>query len=653
MRHCRVIFGRQLSSSLPRGRKEIVDILLRANARVDEADVSGRTACHAAVDVIGLHNHDVLALLLARQPNLAAIDVKGRTAFYRAVEFCQNDCGRAAVMLLDAGASPDSADPSDLCYFAGTSTAAVQALLDRGVVVRELRDSNGFTPLHVAAWNSDIDDTDVFDMLVDVCGIDLEALDHGGETCLHVAARRRHFRALRWILKAGVDVDYAASNGSTPLHVADFNCVGFLLAAGANVSARDNRGRTALHDVSRTNVCALLAGGADLDAADDAGETARQALARLGLTVRPCEVQAEHRNIAKARLNLVRDRALQVCIGLQSLRLDALQMCEILQHTCLSGRVAQLVPFHIWWKIATTVKHFPNKLNSINETKRTSFHLRQLAQMTKERRVRKRSTAQRAKVARIEQYHTKRRGQLGRVDASGKLQRTAAQRHLLDARDARATQHMVDKLVREQELQLFLKLARDGLNRALRQPARHALKHVDVWLRVAGAVGVAHEQHQVNNGNRALGEIDDSRRTPLDIVLGHRPAEFLSLTDTHLRYPQVVPNCECRRLLGSSETNLIFRVISGLLCTRVGGAHDGGVTVNGRRDQWSARRWRQCQTSARDTAPADFKHSHLTDCQDAFLHLATTSPAHFVVSATVTLQDTAGRRSTTPLWCVE
>jgi hypothetical protein len=36
--------------------------------------------------------------------------------------------------------------------------------------------------------------------------------------------------------------------------------------------------------------------------------------------------------------------------NLQSLKLDALQMCEILQR-------ARLIPFHIWWATATTVKH--------------------------------------------------------------------------------------------------------------------------------------------------------------------------------------------------------------------------------------------------------------------------------------------------------
>jgi len=100
----------------------------------------------------------------------------------------------------------------------------------------------------------------------------------------------------------------------------------------------------------------LLAAGADLDVADNAGATARQVLARRGRTIDPDQVEAARRDIAKTRVDVVRCRAVQVCIGLQSLRIDALQMCEMLPLAC--GPVAPLIPFHIWWKIATTVKHF-------------------------------------------------------------------------------------------------------------------------------------------------------------------------------------------------------------------------------------------------------------------------------------------------------
>jgi hypothetical protein len=64
------------------------------------------------------------------------------------------------------------------------------------------------------------------------------------------------------------------------------------------------------------------------------------------------QVEMARREIAKVRLDFVRWRALEVCIGLQPLQLDALQLCEILQHSC--GPVACVIAFHQWW---TTVKH--------------------------------------------------------------------------------------------------------------------------------------------------------------------------------------------------------------------------------------------------------------------------------------------------------
>jgi hypothetical protein len=56
---------------------------------------------------------------------------------------------------------------------------------------------------------------------------------------------------------------------------------------------------------------------------------------------------AAHREIVKVRLDFVRHRAWQVCIGLQSRELDALQMCEILLHrvraTGAHDRISSLV----------------------------------------------------------------------------------------------------------------------------------------------------------------------------------------------------------------------------------------------------------------------------------------------------------------------
>jgi ankyrin repeat protein len=226
---------------------------------------------------------------------------------------------------------------------------AIRALLDRGVDVRELVTDGRSTLLHHAAHHANAND--VLDMLVNVCGVPLEARNSHGRTCTHVAVDCMNVAALCWLIDAGANVNCADNDGLTPLHyVCDYHCVTVLLAAGADVCARDKSGGTALDRAVRfprnASAHALLAGGADLDAANGPGETARQVLAHRGRTIHADIVELARRDIGKARLEFVRDRALQVCIGLQSLRIDALQICEILQFSC--GPVAPFVPFHIW-----------------------------------------------------------------------------------------------------------------------------------------------------------------------------------------------------------------------------------------------------------------------------------------------------------------
>jgi hypothetical protein len=100
---------------------------------------------------------------------------------------------------------------------------------------------------------------------------------------------------------------------------------------------------------------AFLAAGGDIDELDKHGDTPR-VLAGPLLRCTDDDIVAARRRIAKTRLDLVRHRAMQVCIGLQSLNLDALSMCEIMQQSC--GPPWCSIPFHHWWRIATTVKHF-------------------------------------------------------------------------------------------------------------------------------------------------------------------------------------------------------------------------------------------------------------------------------------------------------
>jgi len=211
----------------------------------------------------------------------------------------------------------------------------------------------------------------VIDMLVNVVGVDIDARGPGGVTCLFEAIDFRNTLAVRRFVELGADVNRSDDGGVSPLHCQctkpDDSCV-LLLAAGADVGARTTAsGRTPCHVAAEAGgavlVHELLAAGADFDAPDAAGETPRQIAARTGVPEPTAdELAAARRRVARARIDFVRERALQVCIGLQPLGLEALQMCAVLRHAC--GPRALLVPFHSWWEIATTVKHFKSLLGS-------------------------------------------------------------------------------------------------------------------------------------------------------------------------------------------------------------------------------------------------------------------------------------------------
>jgi ankyrin repeat protein len=241
----------------------------------------------------------------------------------------------------------------------------MQALINRGCILSKLRNRDGLTPLHFAAFQ-DFDE-EVLNKLIE-CGVDLhvraEADDN--KTCIGSAIAASNVDALRVFLLAGADVDSRDDDGSL-LHrsvVADsVECTKLLLAAGADLTCRDLLGRTAcniaaesVRELSTSFVHAMLAIGADLDVKDVDGKTARRWLAKRRVTVDPEEVESARLEIAKMRLDFVRSRAIEVCFGLQSLRLNALQMCEILQHSC--GPMARVIAFHQWWAITTTIKHF-------------------------------------------------------------------------------------------------------------------------------------------------------------------------------------------------------------------------------------------------------------------------------------------------------
>jgi hypothetical protein len=177
----------------------------------------------------------------------------------------------------------------------------------------------------------------------------------------------------------GADIARQTINGWTALHCAATNrqssFVELLLALGTDVDVVTNSGDTACHLASwlerHASLCALVAAGGNLDQLDSNGETPRTIAARRNVQLPTAdEIDAARRQIAKTRIDLVRERAFQICVGLQSFRLSALQLCEILMHSF--GAIGSLIAFHQWWAIAVKVKHFRDHKQQSSATTTTS-----------------------------------------------------------------------------------------------------------------------------------------------------------------------------------------------------------------------------------------------------------------------------------------
>jgi hypothetical protein len=104
-------------------------------------------------------------------------------------------------------------------------------------------------------------------------GADVNTLDAGGMTALHMAACNDHVRVIEALLDAGADPRMAGAVGKTALHFAGRQLqpeiVRLLLDAGAEVDATDRHGNTPLFDAmfatqdDPMTMRLLLAAGAD------------------------------------------------------------------------------------------------------------------------------------------------------------------------------------------------------------------------------------------------------------------------------------------------------------------------------------------------------------------------------------------------------
>jgi ankyrin repeat protein len=334
------------------GRVEIMTMLLDVGAGINAVDERHRTACYFA---IMMNQFDALKLLVGRGANLRS----GRSLLSAVAQHDRDE--RFTILLLDAGAPLGV----DLVLMTLVNKVAVfNRLMARGVNFTAMRDDGGAMLCHYVARNVTREDDLRF--LVNVCGSDaVYARDNQGKIPLHWASSSGNESAIRVLVELGADIDRQDNVGWTALTDASSrvktSCVELLLALGADVSLVDNKGQAAHHRAALwqmpASLCALVAAGGNLDQPNNKGETPHMIAIRKDVALPTAdEIEAARRRIAKTRLDLVRERAFQICVGLHPLDINALQLCEILAHSF--GALGSLIAFHQWWAIATMVKHF-------------------------------------------------------------------------------------------------------------------------------------------------------------------------------------------------------------------------------------------------------------------------------------------------------
>jgi len=150
-------------------------------------------------------------------------------------------------------------------------------LIQRNVDL-ELDDNRGRFPVHHAV---SCENRLAFDLLLKM-KVNVDAINHEGESPLHIAAFNGRLDMVKNLLKCGALIELQDEQGRTPLmratyHAKSIKVVEFLLDQGANPKISENRGYTPLHGAALMGnfdaLKILLSFGADIGVSSENGLT--------------------------------------------------------------------------------------------------------------------------------------------------------------------------------------------------------------------------------------------------------------------------------------------------------------------------------------------------------------------------------------------
>ncbi|MCB9493023.1 MAG: ankyrin repeat domain-containing protein [Epsilonproteobacteria bacterium] len=192
------------------------ELLARGNVHVNSSDYSGQTALHYAVMQ---RRNDMVALLLALEPDLNRADWKKRTPLHYACMLGLSEIFR-------------------LLVYTGRANLSLQ-------------DEKGYTPLHYAVKKNN---TSILQVLNEICSHYnpyIDVVDKRGRTLLHLACLKGYEDMAVLLIKSGAGKDNRTKSDNTPLHLAcwagHYSVARRLLEYDADIDARGNRENTSLH----------------------------------------------------------------------------------------------------------------------------------------------------------------------------------------------------------------------------------------------------------------------------------------------------------------------------------------------------------------------------------------------------------------------
>ncbi|XAR61262.1 hypothetical protein NMG60_11034909 [Bertholletia excelsa] len=162
--------------------------------------------------------HEKLEVAFRLSKAISGCDESQLTSLLRSVARTGNSYFVSA--LIDAGADvhPRDADPDEQSVMSlaiqSGNIDSVQILIEAGFEL----DNSIDRFLHEAAAMDRLDLMEV--LCLGFIDIDVNSVDSGGQTALHVAAIRGHTEVIQFLVSIGADADIVDCNGWTPLHCA-------------------------------------------------------------------------------------------------------------------------------------------------------------------------------------------------------------------------------------------------------------------------------------------------------------------------------------------------------------------------------------------------------------------------------------------------